>query len=53
MGKHTTDVGAALGALASVCHILPDILAAVASMLSVVWYSIRLWEYIKSKREVS
>lgn len=48
--KHGLDMVGAGAALLSVLHALPDILAAGASLLTIVWYTIRLVEWMKNKR---
>lgn len=49
--KHVVDVGAALAAMASVLHALPEILAAGASFLSIIWYTVRLVEWAREKKD--
>lgn len=44
--KHILDVGAALTALGSIMHWMPE----VAALLSVIWYGIRLYEWYKGKK---
>ena len=52
--KHTADVlaaGAAGGSFIGVITgIVAPVLAAVASLCAIVWYGIRFYEYIQSKR---
>lgn len=48
--KHVSDLTAAGAALLSVLHALPEILAAIASLFSIVWYTIRLCEWMGKKR---
>jgi hypothetical protein len=47
--KHTMDLAGAGAALLSVVHALPDVLAAVASAMTIIWYSIRLVEWYQRK----
>lgn len=48
--KHVTDLAAASAALLSVLHALPEILAACASFLTIVWYTVRLIEWAEKRR---
>lgn len=47
--KHGVDAVGAAAVLASIAHQLPDVLAAVASLLTIVWYTIRIVEWKKGK----
>lgn len=49
--KHVTDLAAAGAALLSVLHALPEILAACASLLTIIWYTIRLFEWAGKRRK--
>lgn len=52
--KHLTDLtaaGAAGGSLIGVLTgIIAPLLAALASLFAIIWYGIRFYEYIQSKR---
>lgn len=49
--KHVVDITAAGAAMLSVLHALPEVLAGVASFLTIVWYTIRLSEWVAKRRE--
>lgn len=44
--KHVIDVGAAVSAVGSVMHWMPE----VAALLSVIWYLIRFYELWKNRK---
>lgn len=48
--KHGVDMVGAGIALASVLHALPEVLAAIASTLTIIWYTIRLMEWWRGRK---
>lgn len=54
MSKHYVDLAAAgsglLSLASTVLPILTPILACIASVFTIAWYSLRFYEYKKSKR---
>ncbi len=51
--KHGADLAAAGAAFTALLHAIPQSAAALASILSVVWYILRLIDWYKGKRHDS
>jgi hypothetical protein len=47
--KHGVDAVGALAVLLSVVHVLPDVLAGIASLVTIIWYGIRIYEWRRGK----
>jgi hypothetical protein len=47
--KHGVDAVGAMAVLLNVIHALPDVLAAIASLVTIIWYGIRIHEWRKGK----
>lgn len=48
--KHGVDAVGAVAVFMSVIHALPDVLAAVASLITIIWYIIRIVEWRRGKK---
>lgn len=46
--KHLVDATALINVVATLAAILP----AIAALMSIIWYGIRIYEYFKSGKEV-
>ena len=48
--KSVTDGAVGTSAVVSFLGWLPEVLAAIASLMSIVWFGIRFYEYFKNKK---